>query len=334
MKIRTTLVLAAFIALAVPVHADGGGEPRLVCDEPAYNFGTVQNRDSIEHTFLLRNEGDSDLVIKRVHTSCGCTTTKLIQNNIPPGGEAELVARFSLKGRRGKQHKNIYVHSNDPNSPRYRLELAGEILNDIEVRPNTIFFGHVTDDSVVEKTVHILSNTDKPFHITGIETNDALFCTMTVKPIEDGHKYDLNFKLMLDNLRSTGVLKGKTVVCTDYPAYARIEIPVTVYIMEPVTITPRKLVVWKSGENGKSLTRYLVVRSFKDKPIKILGIETPASEIDVKIETLGIGRHRIRISNFRPSKDLDGKIFRVRVKKPDGEEEILEVPLQVKEKGG
>jgi len=324
------LVSAAIFALfaVCPLLS---ADPRIVCNQPVYHFGTVQGHDSVEHTFRLRNDGDSVLIIERVRTGCGCTTTRLAQRKIQPGKEVELTTRLSLKGRTGQQHKSIYVHSNDPKSPRYRLELAGEVRRAIEVRPLGIAFGEIAEDAVTEKKVHIVSTTATPFHITGIETNDSFWWNISMEPIEEGRKYELKVKPTAAALETGGSLLGKIVVRTDHPQYAHITIPVTAFVRKDMMVIPRVLAVQKSSGQDKGLTRYFLVRSRENKPFNIIGIETPQGiDVNVKTEKLGPGRYRIKISDLQPSKDLDGKIFRVRVKMPDGEEKVLEIHVRVR----
>ena len=323
------LAFAAFILVPCLAHADERVGPRLICNEPVYNFGTVRNRDSIEHTFLLRNEGDRLLVINRVHASCGCTTTSLAQHRIQPGGEIELATRLSLKGRRGKQRKSIYVYSNDPKSSRYHLELIGEIQREIEVSPYRINFIGVAGEPIDEKTVRIVSTTDKPFKITSIKTNDVSFCTVSVEQFEKARKYELKVNLTDAVLQTGGSLHGKLAVCTDHPEYAYIEIPVAAFVQKELMVTPHELFLPEVSGNGKPLNRFFIVRSHRNKPFEILGIEMSGIDADVMTEKLSAGRYRVKIRNLRPSMDMDGKVFRIRVKNSDGKEKVLDVPIRV-----
>ncbi len=331
MSLALACLTAAFILVPCLVHTDEQIGPRLVCNEPVYDFGTVRNCDSIEHTFLIRNEGDRLLVIKRVHATCGCTTTRLSKRKIQPGSEIELVTRLSLKGRRDKQHKSIYVHSNDPKSPRYQLKLVGEIRRDIEARPYRINFFGIAGEPVKEKTVRIISATDKPFQITKIETNEASFCTVSVEQIEEGRKHELKINLTDAVLQTSGNLQGKLIVCTDHPGYAHIEIPVAAFMQKRLIVTPHEFFLPEFSGNGKPVNRSFIVRSHRNKPFEILGVEMSGIDADVITETLGAGRYRVKIRNLLPSMDMDGKVFHIRVKNSDGKEKLLDVPIRVQE---
>ncbi|HIE11306.1 MAG TPA: DUF1573 domain-containing protein, partial [Kiritimatiellae bacterium] len=170
-----------------------GAEPqraaRIVCDEPVYDFGERDNREVVEHTFTIRNEGEATLEIRRVRSSCGCTVVQSSSQSIPPGGSAQITARFNLRGRRGPQHKTITVESNDPRQPRLLLHLQGTALQEMNVSPDRFFFGRTSGSRPVPRTVTISSRTIT-FHITNITCSSALVDIET-SVVETGHAYRL-----------------------------------------------------------------------------------------------------------------------------------------------
>ncbi|MGD9611900.1 MAG: DUF1573 domain-containing protein, partial [Kiritimatiellia bacterium] len=96
--------LSAFAGLTQePAPADAALKPRIVCDEPVFDFGERNNTEFVEHDFPIRNAGTLSLEIRNVHASCGCTAVKPSQDEIPPGGEASIRARLDLRGRNGYQ---------------------------------------------------------------------------------------------------------------------------------------------------------------------------------------------------------------------------------------
>ena len=325
------LLGTAVVVVMAPSYSSIGA-PRLTCDESAYNFGTVQNRDSIEHTFLLRNDGDEDLVIDRVRTSCGCTAAHLNKQTVPPGKEVELATRLSLKGRDGKQHKNVYVYSNDPKSPLFKLALVGEIKWDVSLKPKRVSFGPVTREAIIEKKVSVTFNTERPFHVTGILTDAISFCSATIKSVKEGSQYELYLNLTPDDALPPGGHSGTAVILTDHPKYARIDLPVSMFLQSDVVVTPRVLRLRSSPATTRTKGHYFLIRpqkTHKGKALEILSIETPHETITTETHETGVGEYRIEIKNLSPTKDLNGKAFRVRVKKWDGKEERIEVPVRV-----
>jgi len=77
---RTTgraLVLALVFALAGLSSGCGEsrtaetpkGPPRLVADEPKFDFGSVKDGVEVTHVFKLRNTGGAELKIEKAHGS-------------------------------------------------------------------------------------------------------------------------------------------------------------------------------------------------------------------------------------------------------------------------
>lgn len=105
-----------------------------------YDFGDViQKKGKVFTNFTLKNEGESDLVIDRLETSCGCTFASIVFKGeegplfgmdghgnenptdwkivIPPGEQAQLKVMYDPsvhKDFRGPATREIFVFSNDP----------------------------------------------------------------------------------------------------------------------------------------------------------------------------------------------------------------------------
>ncbi|MEI6169220.1 MAG: DUF1573 domain-containing protein [bacterium] len=109
--------------------------PRLVCDEPLFDYGIKPNSIEIEHDFVIRNTGDLPLIISQVRSGCGCTRAQLSQNTLAPGSNAVLSARLSLRGVVGPKQTHIYLHSNDPENPVFQCKMAGSAVIDPSVKP-------------------------------------------------------------------------------------------------------------------------------------------------------------------------------------------------------
>ncbi|HSH50985.1 MAG TPA: DUF1573 domain-containing protein [Bacteroidales bacterium] len=104
--------------------------PKIEIEEKNYNFGKVSmDKKHIEHVFHFKNTGKSDLIIRKIRTTCGCTTANLEKNVLKSGETSSFKAVFTPGSRKGMQRKSIYVISNDPKHPEERLMISGEIVN-------------------------------------------------------------------------------------------------------------------------------------------------------------------------------------------------------------
>ncbi len=85
----------------------------LISDK-TYDFGTIKQGETIEHTFKFKNTGKSDLIIRKIKSSCGCTAASVGSKVIKPGEEGSIKAVFNSRGKRGQQHKSITITTNIP----------------------------------------------------------------------------------------------------------------------------------------------------------------------------------------------------------------------------
>lgn len=113
-------------------------KPTIKFDESAYDFGVIGLDAKPNHVFKFINDGQKELVIADVKSSCGCTAALLSQRNIPPGGDGEIKVTFDPRGYRGKIKKTVSVYSNDPNRSVVQLAIKDKDRSYVVVRSSAI----------------------------------------------------------------------------------------------------------------------------------------------------------------------------------------------------
>lgn len=93
-----------------------------------YNFGSKNEGDPVEYEFIIKNTGKSDLIIRKVKASCGCTTVEPKQKVLRPGDSSTIKAMFRTNGYSGQQNKSITVITNDPKNSTTILRLSGSVV--------------------------------------------------------------------------------------------------------------------------------------------------------------------------------------------------------------
>ncbi len=101
--------------------------PVAVCENTVFDFGSIKEGQSVTNTFKLTNTGKSDLLIRNVRTSCGCTTSKNA-NIAKPGETIDFVVTFNSSGKRGRQNRSLTIINNDPKNPSINLRVIGNVL--------------------------------------------------------------------------------------------------------------------------------------------------------------------------------------------------------------
>lgn len=92
------------------------------------DFGDIKQREKVTVSFKYSNTGKSDLVIRKIRTTCGCTTISKSNTVVKPGESSTIEAVFDAGVRQGKQHKMINVITNDPKNSQVNLILSGNVL--------------------------------------------------------------------------------------------------------------------------------------------------------------------------------------------------------------
>ncbi len=232
------VLLASFCAFsvhgqepAVPEAApDAALAPKIVCDEPVFDFGEKNNTEFVEHDYPIRNAGTLSLEIRHVRASCGCTAVKPSQDVIPPGGEASIRARLDLRGRNGFQNKTITVESNDPETPRLMLQLKGTAVQALRAEPSSLFFGRIGPGGARSRTFDIISG-QGPIQITSYRADNPglVLSAVPAEPGSDGGRH--RFVLALDPALPEGSINGTAFVKTDMAGQPEISIPVAAYVV-------------------------------------------------------------------------------------------------------
>lgn len=101
--------------------------PKMSFESTEFNFGKIKSGDSQSYEFKFTNTGKSDLVIRKIKASCGCTATSPEKMVIKPGESSKIGTTFNSAGKKGNQNKTITVITNDPDNPSVILKVKGEV---------------------------------------------------------------------------------------------------------------------------------------------------------------------------------------------------------------
>ncbi|MEJ5266558.1 MAG: DUF1573 domain-containing protein [Bacteroidales bacterium] len=101
--------------------------PKIEFETIDYDFGTIKQGDKVSYNYVFKNTGKSDLIIRKIKASCGCTATNPEKMVIKPGESSHITATFNSTGRTGKQSKTITVITNDPKQSSITLKISGNV---------------------------------------------------------------------------------------------------------------------------------------------------------------------------------------------------------------
>ncbi len=101
--------------------------PKLVIDNPVFDFGQVKQGEKMYQEFFIRNEGKSTLVIRSTKAGCGCTVSQPDKSELTPGEASRILITYTGTGE-GQQEKTVSVFSNDPLSPTQVITIKMNVV--------------------------------------------------------------------------------------------------------------------------------------------------------------------------------------------------------------
>jgi hypothetical protein len=102
--------------------------PVIGVNNTEFNFGKIKQGEKVEHVYVLTNSGKSDLHIRKVKASCGCTAVQPAKRVIAPGESVDIKTVFNSAGKAGNQNKTVTIITNDPKKSKLILWVKGEVL--------------------------------------------------------------------------------------------------------------------------------------------------------------------------------------------------------------
>lgn len=291
---------------AAPAAAPSGPVPKIVCDEPVFDFGEKDSEEKVLHDFIVRNTGDATLEIKNVRTSCGCTVAQPENKSLKPGEQTKIATTLTLKGRQGVTSKTVTVESNDPTNPSFRLELKGTAIAAITIDPRTVSLGRIVDDKPVTQTVSIkATKPDLTFKIESIDASTLKEFTVEQKTVEEGKSYEL--VLTSNGPLQPGNVNGRIMVRTDSASNPMINISVFAQVIGDIEVAPDTISLQFSEDPAKRSSQYIRVRGGRVPQFKITEVVSPIPEVTSEIKEQNSGDYLIKLMDMPQTEELNGK---------------------------
>jgi len=180
-KIFLFFLITAFTISATKAQSVGA---KIVFNEEEHDFGTIKEESGAQSfTFSFINKGDKPLIVHRIATSCGCTTSEWTKKPVIPGAKGEIMVTYHPENRPGEFQKRICVFSNAENNqiflgihgyvmPRKKTipELYPVKIGDVIAQSGRIIFPSVKKGKMQTDSLEIYNNSGKTislsFHAT------------------------------------------------------------------------------------------------------------------------------------------------------------------------
>ena len=276
-----------------------GPAPRLTVDLASWSSGEVARDRTVEHSFVLANEGNAPLSIERIVTTANVELSTR-KAEIAPGATLSLVAKVALlNDRAGGVLKQIEVHSNDPARPKVMLEM--KIISIEYVKPEPDRARWISVQQEMDGTISpVLTAVDKtPFRIVSVSTpppgivlayNPSDAAATAAPPQPGTASAAWRFAMTLKKDAPVGAIIGTLMVETDHPKQKLVPIPLSGFMRPVIAVTPYEVKLGQVAHASAKSFEFFV-RNFATEPIAVTKVEHGLAGFgEAKVEVLDIGR--------------------------------------------
>jgi len=300
-----------------------GKTPMAEVDEPRHDFGTVWVNEDLEHTFKIRNAGETTLRIIRVKPACGCTSAGSHPTEIAPGETGEFPFKLSTKRMSSKFTKSISITTNDPKNQQMQLLLTGDVREYVSLEPRVIQFGRVKADTVATQKVRLTNNTNDVLELTMGPTQELGCFSAKIEELQPGKQFELTVTAQppYQSEINRAIIPLKTNIAKQDL------IEVTCIATMPQRIEMRPPTIALAGPSRTQSERKILVTNNDDAPIHVTGVESNDSRLEVSSTEIEAGR-KYQISVTIPADYADpAEDAAVIVRTDDAKDSTVRIPV-------
>jgi hypothetical protein len=285
-KFAMHLKVFAVFAPVLLLHGSAFCNPKIDFPEPDFNFGEVLAGKAVEHEFKFKNSGDTELIIREVTTSCGCTAAIPSAAPVKPGEWGIIKATFDTAGRRSLQTKTVTVKSNDPVRSSVMLKIEGRVVPIVDVNPNFINFGsNVRTGEAVVKTTKVFTTLKRTFKILNMNSN-VPEVTCQSRPYKSEGEVGYEISVTLSEDAKPGTCSGKVTLRLDDKEMQFVEFHFYGKVLGAVVPTPSYFVFGRI-KTTETAMKQVVLSGPPGKSFKIVSSKVPAEFFSLSIEEQG-----------------------------------------------
>ncbi|MBN1448776.1 MAG: DUF1573 domain-containing protein [Bacteroidetes bacterium] len=169
-----TIMLLSFLSLSVGVAQEQPDVQQCFSLDGTtdYYFGEIDQNDTVEHTFVFKNNCSETVEIGQARASCGCTAAVISEKVIPPGGKAEVQVKFTPpRGSRGKVTKTVSLYLKDDDKPHTVIRFSAKIKTDIDIHPPYVQLTGAEVGKEIKGSVTVKNVSGAPLDISSISIN-------------------------------------------------------------------------------------------------------------------------------------------------------------------
>ncbi len=268
-----------------------GPYPKVDVPELEYDFGVMEVAEERAHTFVIRNEGDAPLILKKGKTTCKCTVSDLPEDHVPVGGSVEVELKWKPIALSETFQQRATIHTNDPKNREINFTVRGRVQDVVVMSPaNGWNVRDISDKTPTERTGVLYSAILDEFKVLGIESSHKLL-TAEATPLREEELKNLNAKSGY-SIRATlapgieaGGFRLQLTIRTDVRDKTNFVVYLTGNRPGPISILPMAGVIWHgaahilelgqlNSREGRKAELLLYVSGLGEKELEFVDVQT------------------------------------------------------------
>jgi len=224
------LLLVPYLLCATP---DGGPVPHVVVSMPAYDVGVIERGATIEHVFVVRNDGAVDLEVHRpeltgIEPIDGSKCQRLplsmlaqVQVSrrgqiVPPGESLELSIQQETSWFSGPCVGRVFLHfrasTSDPSQRVLELLIRADVRPFVEILPDEYASIERGRNEELRRRFRIRSHEPRPFRITDVRNEVGAHLHYSLDRVDD---IEYGLEVWLDRSAPVGKSGGRLTVLSN-----------------------------------------------------------------------------------------------------------------------
>ncbi len=285
----------------IPALDPNAPAPKIVFKTLLADFNDVGpgTRQTVEVEFT--NEGKGILNIIRVDGCCGCSG-KLTKQTIPPGESGTLKITCSFASRPGAMRRTMYLHSNDPNTPKSSIAIKANIVQKIGIEPATLKL-FLNKENAGCEPIKLTSLDGQPFSISSVNVTAGAM-TVDFDPTVKATEFVLQPKIVPERLKNG--LSGYIEMQVTHPGAQSVAVGFNA--LPRYKLSPPQVIVF-NAEAGKPLQRKIWVLNNYEEPFEIESTTAPNGTIQVLKQSEITNGYQFEVRITPPKQETNKTVF-------------------------
>ncbi len=258
-------------------------EPRIL------DFKRIREENgSVSGTVRVTNASDRPVNITKVSPSCGCTVAAFDARVLPPGEGADIRITFNPTLRQGKEHKPVWVESDDPAKPKADFFVDAEVIPRVAIEPRALWLGELKRGQVAEPHTIVFTARVPGFAIRKASSPDP---RIALRPLDqedvtvDGEAaVRCRYEVAFAGDKEVSILQSTAAFETTDPKMPVINVAIVGRVVGDLRLTPDMLNL-RLEKVGEPFSQSFMVSSRSNTPFRVLEIRA-AGRDDMKLEVV------------------------------------------------